>query len=101
MLLQVTWKVLSSYLLKRVMADVKGYLPKAQTAYQAKKSTDQNIYVLAEAINAALAVAKECTASFVDLVLYSVGLDQSSVLNRGTARMRCNLPEYVFQKNNV
>jgi hypothetical protein len=69
MLLQVTWKVLSSYLLKRVMADVKDYLPKTQIAYQAKKSTDQihqNIYVLAEAIGAVLAVAKECTVSFVD-----------------------------------
>jgi hypothetical protein len=75
MLLQVTWKVLSSYLLKRVMADVKGYLPKAQTAYQAKKSTDQNIYVLAEAINSVLAVAKECTVSFVD---FSAAFDPTS-----------------------
>ena len=48
-LLQVTWNVLSSFLLNRVMANVKGYLPKTQTAYQAKKSTDQNIYVLDEA----------------------------------------------------
>ena len=75
MLLQVTWKVLSSYLLKRVMADVKDYLPKTQTAYQAKKSTDQNIYVLAEAIDSVLAVAKECTISFVD---FSAAFDSTS-----------------------
>jgi hypothetical protein len=74
MLLQVTWKVLSSYLLKQVMTDVKDHLPKTQTAYQAKKSTDQNIYVLAETINSVLA-AKECTVSFVD---FSAAFDSTS-----------------------
>ena len=75
MLLQVTWKVLSSYLLKRVMTDVKNFLPKTQTAYQAEKSTDHNIFVLAETISSVLEVAKESTISFVD---FSSAFDSTS-----------------------
>ena len=66
MLLQSCWKILSCYLLSRVMADVKDFLPKTQTAYQKEKSTSQNIFVLAETISAVLAVSKECTLTMID-----------------------------------
>ena len=56
------------------------YLPKTQTAYQAKGSTDQNIYVLAEAIDSVLAVAKECTIPFVDFSAAFVA-DQGRMLH--------------------
>ena len=99
MLLQVATKILSCYLLKRVMSETVGFLPCSQTAYQAGRSTQDNVYVLAEKINAELELHEQCTISMIDFSaafdsLSQIYLDQAlgeagaSQETRGHARTR-------------
>ena len=95
------------------MIETKGYLPSTQSAYQKGKSTQNNVYVLAETINTVVELHNQCTISFIDFAaafdsVSQIFLDQAleeagashksraifgSLYDNATAQVRITCPD--------
>ena len=67
-MLNHAYNIISSYLLLRILKDIKGFLPETQAGFLKDRSTWDNIFILATLINKVLATQERCTIYFIDFV---------------------------------
>ena len=67
-MLNHAYKMLSSYMLLRMLKDIEGFLPETQSGFQKDRSTRYNIFILATLIDKVLSTQERCTICFIDFV---------------------------------
>ena len=67
-LLSHAYKMLSMYLLRRLLHATGGFLPETQAGFRKKRGTRDNVYMLAAVFDKALAAQQECVVTYIDFV---------------------------------
>ena len=62
------YKMLSSYLLLRMLKDIEGFLTETQAGFRKDRSTRDKIFILATLIDKVLTTQERCTICFIDFV---------------------------------